>query len=90
MEKLHENEYKNTNKSALNKMATDRIKQLMSFLEKEPTDGFTLYSLAYEHLKGGDLNKAEIYFNRLKSLDPMYVGLYYHLGKIYHQRETMG
>ena len=68
-------------------MATNRIDQLKGFLEKDPSDGFTLYSLAYEYLKRGELEEAEAYFKKLKSLDPLYVGLYYHLGKIYHEKE---
>ncbi|MEM6630951.1 MAG: tetratricopeptide repeat protein [Bacteroidota bacterium] len=68
-------------------MAIDRIHQLMAFLEKDPTDRFTLYSIAYEYLKREKLEEAENFFKKLKNIDPLYIGLYYHLGKIYQQKE---
>ena len=58
-----------------------RLQQLFQFLEKAPDDSFTLYSIAYEYLQLGELNKSVEYFQKLRSNDPNYIGLYYHLGK---------
>ena len=58
-----------------------RLQQLFDFLEKAPDDSFTLYSIAYEYLQLGELNQAVEYFRKLRSIDPGYIGLYYHLGK---------
>jgi len=61
----------------------DRLTQLLDFLSQSPQDAFNLYSVAYEYLQRGETDKAESYFLKLKKLHPDYVGLYYHLGKIY-------
>ena len=68
-------------------MATSRIQQLFDFLKGDPTDAFTLYSLAYEFLKEGHIQKAIEYFSTLRQHHPDYVGLYYHLGKAYQTLE---
>jgi len=64
-------------------MNNDRLAQLFRFLEKSPDDSFTLYSIAYEYMRGGEYKSALTYFKELKAQDPQYVGLYYHLGKVY-------
>ncbi len=64
-------------------MNTPRIQQLFDFLEGDPNDAFTLYSIAFEFLKAGNAEKAIQYFQHLKELHPNYIGLYYHLGKSY-------
>lgn len=66
----------------------DRLTQLLDFLSKSPEDSFNLYSVAYEYLQRGAYEEAEKYFLRLKELHPDYVGLYYHLGKIYVQKSN--
>ncbi|MEL6673706.1 MAG: tetratricopeptide repeat protein [Bacteroidota bacterium] len=69
-------------------MKADRLPQLLAFLEKAPKDSFTIYSIAYEYLSRGDVQKAENFFLRLREQDPDYLGLYYHLGKTYQQLEN--
>lgn len=66
-------------------MMSERLQQLFQFLEQVPDDSFTLYSIAYEYLNQGDVERALEYFTRLRNIDPGYVGLYYHLGKTYEQ-----
>lgn len=63
-------------------MNVDRLQQLLNFLQKFPADSFTLYSIGYEYMQGGQWKKAIEYFEQLRQQDPAYVGLYYHLGKI--------
>ena len=68
---------------------TPRLKQLESFLEEDANDTFVLFAIAKEYESGGDLEKALLYYIKLKSADPNYVGLYYHLGKLYaHTNQT--
>lgn len=66
---------------------TNRIPALLAHLEENPQDSFALFALAKEHQKTGEHDLALEYFLQLRQLDPAYVGLYYHLGKLY---ETLG
>lgn len=63
-------------------MASDRVAQLLQFLEDDPGDAFTRFALAQEFRKGGDLAEAERYLRAIVEDDPDYVGAYYHLGKV--------
>ena len=48
-------------------------------------DSFALFALAKEYEKHGDLDQALAYYRRLRQSNPGYVGLYYHLGKLYER-----
>jgi len=61
----------------------DKIAQLKSFLELDPNDSFTKFALALEYQKTGNTQLAENYFVDILESDPDYVGVYYHLGKLY-------
>jgi Tfp pilus assembly protein PilF len=63
----------------------DRIDQLKEFLANDPSDSFIRYALAQEYLKRGQMYQAKEAFETLQSDDPSYVGLYYHLGKLYEE-----
>lgn len=58
---------------------------LLQLLDSAPKDAFVLFALAKEFEKNGELNEALDYYLRLLAADPAYVGLYYHLGKLYEQ-----
>lgn len=62
---------------------TDRISKLKTFLESDPDDSFTKFALGLEYQKNGDVKKAKEYFLNIVNADPEYVGVYYHLGKLY-------
>ncbi len=64
-------------------MATDKAKRLAAYIKKNPTDSFSKFALALEFLKTDDVNKARILFEDIRVNDPGYVGVYYHLGKVY-------
>jgi tetratricopeptide (TPR) repeat protein len=64
-----------------------RIDHLLDFLREDPSDAFVLYSLAQEYIKEGDTGNALEYFIKLRQHDPDYVGMYYHLGKLYEALE---
>lgn len=66
---------------------SDRLQQLFQFLEGSPDDAFILFAIAkeYENLAAED--QALDYYLQLKEKSPDYVGLYYHLGKLYERKE---
>ena len=68
---------------------TPRLQQLENFLKEDPNDTFLLFAIAKEYENGGDLARALEFYLKLKNTDTHYVGLYYHLGKLYaRQNET--
>ncbi len=64
---------------------TQRLAYLLQLLEAAPQDTFLLFAIAKEQEKQGDLPQALAYYERLRATDANYVGLYYHLGKLYEQ-----
>jgi tetratricopeptide (TPR) repeat protein len=61
----------------------DRLETLLSFLHDDPSDPFTLFALAREYVKRGDVEAARGYYERLVAEHPRYVGTYLHLGNLY-------
>lgn len=66
-------------------MVSKRIKELALDLKSNPEDSFIKFALALELIKVGELEKARLLFESIRSTDPDYVGVYYHLGKLYEQ-----
>ncbi|MEM9991348.1 MAG: tetratricopeptide repeat protein [Bacteroidota bacterium] len=64
-------------------MESTRLQQLFGFLETMPDDAFVLFAIAKEYEGLGQRDKALIYYLKIKDTHPNYVGLYYHLGKLY-------
>ncbi len=64
---------------------SQRLQLLQQILEKSPGDSFTLFAIAKEHEGLGDAQKALDFYLQLRASDPAYVGLYYHLGKLYEK-----
>lgn len=62
---------------------TQRFEYLTQLLTASPNDTFVLFALAKECEKGGDKENALKFYLQLQNTDPNYVGLYYHLGKLY-------
>ncbi len=60
----------------------ERIDKLKTFLEANPGDSFLKHALALEYVKLGDEAGARKLFEEILTLDPGYVGSYYHLGKL--------
>ncbi|MCA1802828.1 MAG: tetratricopeptide repeat protein [Rhodothermaceae bacterium] len=71
-------------------MSDARIAQLKAFLVEDPHDNFTLFALALEYIKMGDAGQAEKLFKSILANDPAYVGVYYHLGKLYESLGDIG
>lgn len=62
-------------------MQNPRLQNLFAFLQADPQDAFTLYSIAYEYAAQGEHQTAVQYFRQLRSLHPDYTGLYLHLSR---------
>ena len=66
-----------------------KVKQLASYIKENPNDSFSKFALALEFRKDGEFKKARILFEDILSSDPDYVGVYYHLGKLYEVLDRM-
>lgn len=70
-------------------MVSDRLQQLLSLLKNSPNDSFINFAVAKEYESLGDDKKALKYYLQLVEKDAMYVGTYYHLGKLYEKMEEL-
>ena len=61
---------------------SNRLPDLLKYLEESPDDAFLLFAIAQEYLQTGSSQEALVYFNKLRDTHPEYIGLYYHLGKL--------
>lgn len=60
----------------------ERIDKLKAFLQSSPNDSFLKHALALEYVKLGDEAGARQLLEEVLTLDPGYIGSYYHLGKL--------
>ncbi len=67
--------------------SSERLKQLFQFLEASPGDSFILFAIAKEYEGLEATAEAFEYYQLLRDKNPDYVGLYYHLGKLYEKQE---
>lgn len=68
-------------------MSSKRLEQLLNFYRDSPDDSFILFALAKEYEGLGQTGEALQHYQQLQQIDPNYIGLYYHLGKLYEQVE---
>jgi tetratricopeptide (TPR) repeat protein len=66
-----------------------RLDQLFAFLALNPKESFVLFAIAKEYEKAENPEKALEYYLKLHDIDPKYVGLYYHLGKLYEKIQRL-
>lgn len=62
-----------------------RISTLAKAVKEHPEDSFYKFTLALEMLKIEEIQKARVLFEAIRQKDPDYVGVYYHLAKLYEQ-----
>ena len=60
-----------------------RLKHLLGLLAEDPKDEFVIYALAQEYQKLEDIENALKHYDLLKSVNPKYVGMYFHLAALY-------
>lgn len=65
-----------------------RLDQLKGLLENDPEDSFVLFALAKEYENLESFDTAIDTYEKLRSVDPNYVGLYYHLGGLYAELDN--
>lgn len=63
-------------------MNTERIQQLIQFVQEEPSEPFNVYALAMEYLNSQP-EQAKIYFDQLLTEYPDYLPTYYHAAALY-------
>lgn len=63
------------------------MEQLRLMAKQRPDDAFTLFALAKEYEKLGELNSSLEIYMQLVEVNPGYVGAYYHLGKLQEELE---
>lgn len=68
-------------------MKTNRIPLLENLLKNNENDAFTLFALAKEYEKISEPKKAIETYLKIKIHNRDYIGLYYHLGKLYENQE---
>ena len=68
---------------------TVRLESLKNLLAEEPNDGFLLFAVAKEYESSGSLDEALIHYEKLRSVNPDYVGLYYHLAALYQEMDEL-
>jgi Tfp pilus assembly protein PilF len=61
----------------------ERIQKLLEFLKSSPNDNFLKHALALEYIKINDTSKAKELFLDILTVNPDYVGSYYHLAKLF-------
>ena len=66
-----------------------RIDMLRAMLDEDPNDSFVQFAIAMEYKSIGNLDKASKEFEKLKDINSQYVGLYFHLAKVYEEMELL-
>lgn len=69
------------------KDSRQKIRDLAASLKENPNDSFIKFALALELLKKDDVSKAKVLFESILKQDPDYLGVYYHLGKLYERTD---
>ena len=64
-----------------------RIPMLAKRVKENPDDSFSKFVLALELLKSNKITKARLLFEHIVKQDPDYIGVYYHLGRLYASLE---
>ncbi len=63
-------------------MQTDRLAELLKFVQEDPNDPFLYYAIATEYVRRDDTEQALQYYRTVHKQFPSYLGTYYHLGKL--------
>lgn len=69
-------------------MNSKRLEQIQAMREEDPFDSFLKYAEAKEYEGMGDTDRAIQLFEKLRKDDPEYVGLYFHLARLYGKNEN--
>lgn len=64
-------------------MDNNRLNQLLELLSESKEDSFLLFAVAKEYEKRQEFDQALAHYLKITAFSPKYVGVYYHLGKLY-------
>lgn len=64
---------------------TERLIKLQAFLKDNPDDSFLIFAIAKEYEKLDNYTDASLFYDKIISLDPSYIGVYYHRAKLYEE-----
>ncbi|MEX2600346.1 MAG: tetratricopeptide repeat protein [Balneolaceae bacterium] len=67
--------------------SSQKIRTLALNVKNNPGDIFSKFALALELLKNNQVQKALVLFESIYKHHPDYLGVYYHLGKLYQSME---
>ena len=70
-------------------MKDNRLELLLDMLSNDPEDSFVRYAIAKEYESLSDYQASLNHFLILKTKNPNYVGMYYHLAKLYEKQENL-
>ncbi|MGB0523034.1 MAG: tetratricopeptide repeat protein [Flammeovirgaceae bacterium] len=68
---------------------SQRLNQLIEFLEKEPNDPFLLYAIAMEYANTDQEQKAVEYYDRLLKEHSSYLPTYYHAAHFFAELDQV-
>jgi Flp pilus assembly protein TadD len=68
---------------------SDRMRQLLTMLQREPNDAFLLYGLALENKKTGNSTEALALLDRVTTVDPGYCYAYHQKGLIHESLDDL-
>ena len=63
----------------------ERQEKLKEFIARDPADYFSRHALAMEYIKIGNEQAARDLLEKILIDNPLYIGSYYHLGKLYER-----
>lgn len=66
----------------------NKKERLLSFLDSNPNDAFSLYALALEERKDGNTETAENLFRKVITVEPENLGAYYQLSELLIERDA--
>ncbi len=66
---------------------SSKIPTLAKRIKKNPNDSFSKFALALELINIDEKQRAKMLFESIVASDPDYIGVYYHLGKIYAEMD---
>jgi tetratricopeptide (TPR) repeat protein len=62
----------------------DKLERLKQWHTEQPSDPFILFAMAKECANQGLISESLAYFDQLANVDPNYVGMYLHWGRVWH------
>lgn len=68
-------------------MSNNRLDSLLAMYDEKKPDSFILFAIAKEYEYQENMDTAIQRYEDLKTMDPNYVGLYYHLAKAYESKD---